>query len=115
MAITATDVKKLRDATGVGMMDAKRALEANDGDFETASKWLLEQGLAKSAERADRENVEGAVALGRSGRAAALVLLRSETDFVAKSPEFVDLAQDLADAVAADGESAPAGLQGRLA
>jgi elongation factor Ts len=111
---SAQDVKKLRDATGVGMMDAKKALTENGGDFEAASTWLLEKGLAKSADRADRENTEGAVALGRAGRAAALVQLKSETDFVAKSPDFVQLAQDMADAVAADGEDAVAGLQARL-
>ena len=61
---SAADVKRLRDSTGVGMMDAKKALTENDGDFEAATKWLLEKGLAKSAERADRENNEGAVALG---------------------------------------------------
>ena len=111
---SAADVKKLRDATGVGMMDAKKALTETGGDFDAASKWLLENGLAKSAERADRENSEGAVALGRAGRAGALVQLKSETDFVAKSPEFVQIAQDLADAVAAKGEGAVADLQGRL-
>jgi len=114
MAYSAQDVKKLRDATGVGMMDAKKALDANDGDFEKASKWLLEQGLAKSAERADRENTEGTVALGRDGRTAALVQLKSETDFVAKSPDFKQLAQDMADAVAKGGEGAVEELQGRL-
>ncbi|MGD9797793.1 MAG: translation elongation factor Ts [Acidimicrobiia bacterium] len=112
--INAADVKKLRDATGVGMMDAKRALTENGGDFDAASKWLLENGLAKSAERADRENSEGAVALGRSGRAGALVELKSETDFVAKSPDFVALAQAMADAVAADGLDAVGGLKARL-
>src|SRR5687768_3262075 len=83
---SAADVKRLRDSTGVGMMDAKKALVENDGDFDRATKWLLEKGLAKSAERADRENNEGAVALGTAGRAASLVQLKSETDFVAKSP-----------------------------
>ena len=114
MAFSAQDVKKLRDATGVGMMDAKKALEATDGDMEAASKWLLEKGLAKSAERTDRENTEGAVALGRAGRAAALVELKSETDFVAKSPDFVALAQAGADAVAKDGEGALDALKARL-
>src|SRR5438445_3936769 len=114
MAFSAQDVKKLRDATGVGMMDAKKALEATDGDMDAASKWLLENGLAKAAGRTDRENSEGAVAVGRAGRAAALVQLKSETDFVAKSPDFVQFAQDLADAVAAGGEGAVAPLQGRL-
>jgi elongation factor Ts len=114
MAYTAQDVKKLRDATGVGMMDAKKALDATDGDMDAASKWLLENGLAKAAGRTDREASEGAVALGRAGRAAALVELKSETDFVAKSPDFTALVQSAADAVAADGEGALSGLQGRL-
>src|SRR5258707_1488501 len=103
---SAQDVKKLRDATGVGMMDAKRALTENDGDAEAATKWLLEKGLTKAAERSDRENTEGAIALGTAGRAASLVQLKSETDFVAKSPDFTKLVQDAADLVAADGEGA---------
>src|SRR6187401_238966 len=111
---TAQDVKKLRDATGVGMMDAKKALEETGGDHEAAVKALLEKGLTKAAERSDRENVEGAVALGTAGRAAALVLLKSETDFVAKSPDFTKLVQDAADLVAADGEDAITKLQTRL-
>ena len=114
MAFSAQDVKKLRDATGVGMMDAKKALEATDGDMDAASKWLLENGLAKAAGRTDRENTEGAVALGRAGRAAALVELKSETDFVAKSPDFRALVQAAADTVAADGESAIDTLKARL-
>jgi elongation factor Ts len=111
---SAQDVKRLRDSTGVGMMDAKKALVENGGDFEVATTWLLEKGLAKSAERSDRANVEGAIALGIAGRAAALVQLKSETDFVAKSPDFTKLVQDAADAVAADGEGAIAALQPRL-
>jgi elongation factor Ts len=111
---SAQDVKRLRDSTGVGMMDAKRALTENDGDVEAATKWLLEKGLAKSAERSDRENTEGAVALGTAGRAASLVQLKSETDFVAKSPDFQKLVQDAADVVAAEGEGAIESLQGRL-
>src|SRR3954470_17159677 len=114
MAYTAQDVKKLRDATGVGMMDAKKALEATDGDMDAASKWLLENGLAKAGGRTGRENSQGAVALGRAGRAAALVELKSETDFVAKSPDFKALVQAAADAVAADGESAVDTLKARL-
>jgi elongation factor Ts len=114
MAFSAQDVKKLRDATGVGMMDAKKALTATDGDMDAASKWLLENGLSKALGRTDRENSEGSVALGRAGRAAALVELKSETDFVAKSPDFLALVQAAADVVAADGEGALVGVQGRL-
>lgn len=105
---TAKDVKALRDATGAGMMDAKRALTENDGDMEAATTWLRERGLGKAAERADRESAQGgiAVAVTADGHAGALVELKSETDFVAKSPNFVGLLSDLAEAVAAEGEGA---------
>jgi elongation factor Ts len=103
---SAKDVQKLRQLTGVGMLDAKRGLEENDGDMDRAVTWLREQGLASQAKRADREASEGAVAVGRSGDMASIVQLRSETDFVAKSPEFVDLVTSLADLVAARGEAA---------
>jgi elongation factor Ts len=89
-------------------MDAKKALEANDGDAEVAAKWLRERGLGKAADRSDRANTEGAVAVARVGDAAALVQLRSETDFVAKSPQFLELINDLAQIVAERGEAAAA-------
>jgi elongation factor Ts len=88
------------------MLDAKRALEENDGDMDRSVTWLREQGLASQAKRADREAAEGAVAIGRSGKAASIVQLRSETDFVAKSEEFVAMVTALADLVAAEAESA---------
>jgi elongation factor Ts len=100
--------------TGVGMLDARRALEENDGDTDQAVTWLRTQGLANQAKRADREAAEGAVAIGRSGRAAAIVQLRSETDFVAKSPEFVDLVTAMAQAVAERGDGALAERQDEL-
>ena len=105
-AFGAKDVQTLRQSTGVGMLDAKRALEACDGDMERAVVWLREQGLASHAKRSDREASEGAVAVGRSGSVASIVQLRSETDFVAKSEAFVSLAQELADLVAAKGVDA---------
>ena len=103
---TAQDVKALRDATGAGMMDAKRALTETGGDPAAATAWLRERGLGKAAERSDRENAEGAVAVALVGNAAALVELKSETDFVAKSPQFVGLLEQLTNAVATDGEGA---------
>lgn len=112
--IAAADVKKLRDATGAGMMDAKKALVENDGDFDAAGKWLRERGLGKAAERGMRENTQGAVAVARDGNAAALVELKSETDFVAKSPEFVAMVNDLAELVAKSGEGAVADRQGDI-
>lgn len=103
---TAKDVQTLRQATGAGMMDAKKALEASEGDFDAAATWLRERGLGKAAERSGRENAEGAVAVANADGAAALVQLKSETDFVAKSPQFVALVEELAQLVAAKGEAA---------
>ena len=103
---TAKDVQRLRQSTGVGMMDAKRALDENGGDFDEATRWLREKGLAQSAKRGDRANQQGAVAAANTGTAAALVELRCETDFVAKSPEFTALVHELAAAVAEQGEQA---------
>ena len=103
---TAKDVQALRQATGAGMMDAKKALVEAEGDFEAATKKLREKGLAKAATRTDRDNVEGVVAVAETDAAAAIVQLKSETDFSAKSSEFVALTQDLATAVAADGPEA---------
>ncbi|MHA6525356.1 translation elongation factor Ts [Tessaracoccus sp. G1721] len=99
MAITAADVKKLRDATGAGMMDAKRALTEAEGDFDKAIELLRISGLAKAAKRADREATNGIVA----GRDGALIQFASETDFVAKNGEFVSLADDILAAVIASG------------
>ncbi len=111
---TAQDVKALRDATGAGMMDAKRALTETGGDPAAATAWLRERGLGKAAERSDREASEGAVAVAREGNAVALVELKSETDFVAKSPQFVGFIDKLAAAVAAEGEAAVEGFKDAL-
>lgn len=95
MAITAADVKKLRDLTAAGMMDAKKALEEADGDFDKAVEILRVKGQAKAEKRAgEREATAGLVA--SSG--GALVELKSETDFVAKNEDFVATAQRIADA-----------------
>ena len=105
-AISAKDVQQLRKATGVGMMDAKSALEACDGDVTKATLWLREKGLAGAAKRSDREAAQGAVAAVKDGMAASIVQLRSETDFVAKAEEFLPLVETIAAAVAKDGPSA---------
>lgn len=94
MPITATDVKALRDATGAGMMDAKKALTEADGDFDKAVEILRISGAAKAAKRgAEREASAGLVA--NAGN--AIVELNSETDFVAKNEQFMALAQELAE------------------
>ncbi|MEL7158849.1 MAG: translation elongation factor Ts [Actinomycetota bacterium] len=105
-AFGAKDVQELRKATGAGMMDAKRALTDADGDFEAATQLLREKGLAKAAGRSDRANAEGVVAIAQSEAGAALVHLKSETDFAAKSDDFRKLAQQLADSVLSDGPEA---------
>ena len=99
MAITATDVKKLRDMTGAGMMDAKKALTEADGDFDAAIEILRVAGQAKMAKRADREASNGLVAAaGKS-----VIRLAAETDFVAKNDEFIALAGEIVKAVDAAG------------
>jgi elongation factor Ts len=107
MAITASDVQALRKSTGAGMMDAKKALEEAGGDQEAAAKLLRERGLAGAAKREDRENSQGAVTLLVAGNhlSGAIVELKCETDFVAKSKEFVDLADRICRVVADGSES----------
>jgi elongation factor Ts len=99
MTIAAADVKKLRDQTGAGMMDAKKALTEADGDFEKATEILRVSGAVKAAKRSDREASNGLVA----GSGKALIQLGAETDFVAKNEEFMSLAAEIAEAVALDG------------
>jgi elongation factor Ts len=105
---TAKDVQGLRQATGAGMMDAKRALEESDGDVEAAKQHLRERGLAKADKLGDRENSQGAVAVVVDGNVGALVELKSETDFSAKADDFTSLVQDLAELVVAKGADAVA-------
>lgn len=108
MAVNAKDVQALRQATGAGMMDCKKALEESAGDYEAAKKWLREKGLAASAKRAERESNQGVVALSIDCPQAAIVKLKCETDFVASSESFVAEAQALADLVRTKGETAVA-------
>ncbi len=113
-AYSAKDVQKLRQMTGVGMMDAKKALDENAGTMDEAVRWLREQGLVSAAKRADREASEGAIAIVRQDAVGAMVELRCETDFVAKSPDFVALVDELAALVAAKGEGAVGELDGEV-
>lgn len=88
MAVTATQVKELRDMTGVGMMDCKKALEETGGDMEAAIDWLRTRGLAKAAKKAGRIAAEGLVGISSEGTKAAIVEVNSETDFVARNEQF---------------------------
>lgn len=101
--ITAEQVKALRDATGVGLMDAKRALEETNGDMEEAVTALRKSGAMKAAKKADRSTSEGFVAsyIHGDGRIGVLVELNCETDFVARNETFQALAHDIALHVAA--------------
>lgn len=91
MAITAQDVKVLREKTGAGMMDCKKALTECDGDIEKASEWLREKGIAKAAKKAGRIAAEGATRVAVDGNAAVVFEVNSETDFVAKNEQFIAL------------------------
>ncbi|WP_439139686.1 translation elongation factor Ts [Roseicyclus sp.] len=98
MAITAAMVKELREATGAGMMDAKKALTETDGDFDAAVDWLRTKGLAKAAKKSGRTAAEGLVAVAVSAGTGVAVEVNSETDFVAKNAEFQGMAAAIADA-----------------
>jgi elongation factor Ts len=88
MTITAADVKKLRDATGAGMMDCKKALSENNGDFDASVDWLRTKGIAKAAKKGGRIAAEGVVSVIAEGNKGAMVEVNSETDFVAKNEKF---------------------------
>lgn len=98
MSITAATIKDLREQTGAGMMDCKKALAENGGDIEAAKDWLRTKGLAKAAKKASRVASEGLVGIATEGNKAAIIELNSETDFVAKNEEFQNLAKDIAQA-----------------
>jgi len=95
MAITAADVKALRDQTGAGMMDAKKALTETDGDMEAAVDWLRAKGLAKAAKKSGRTAAEGLAAAASQGGVAVAVEVNSETDFVARNAEFQSMVAEI--------------------
>ena len=107
MAISAKDVQKLREMTGVGMMDCKKALTENDGDFDKAIEWLREKGLAASQKKAGRIAAEGMAYAASINGVGVVVEVNAETDFVAKNEKFVDFVKGVAATVAA---CAPADL-----
>ncbi|MGO1367918.1 MAG: translation elongation factor Ts [Senegalia sp. (in: firmicutes)] len=102
MAVTAAMVKELREKTGVGMMDCKKALVETDGDMEKAVELLREKGLSKVAKKSDRIAAEGLIeSYIHGGRIGVIVEINSETDFVAKNEGFKDFAKDVAMQIAA--------------
>ena len=105
MAISTEAIRELRERTGAGIMDVKRALEAADGNQQQAEAALRDKGLTKAASKSSRSTAEGVVDsyIHGGGRIGALVELNCETDFVARTPEFIELAHNLAMQVAAMG------------
>jgi elongation factor Ts len=103
MAITTEQIKELREATGVGILDCRKALESADGDFQKAVDYLREKGLAKAAKRSDREASEGVLELYShgNGRVGVMVEVNCETDFVARSEAFRKFAHEVALQIAA--------------
>ena len=101
MAVTAAQVKELRDKTGAGMLDCKNALTASDGDMDKAIDWLREKGIAKSIKKASRIAAEGLSKVVVDGNRACLVEINSETDFVAKNEQFLALVDKTAKAILA--------------
>ena len=112
MAITAAQVKELRDKTSVGMMDAKKALVEADGDLDKAIDLLREKGMAKAAKKGDRIAAEGMTYVAVKGNKAAIIELNSETDFVAGNAEFNDLLKTVANTIV---ENSPADVEAALA
>ena len=100
MAITAAQVKELREKSGAGVMDAKKALVETDGDMEKAIELLREKGMAKAAKKADRVAAEGLTGIYVDGNVAAVVEVNAETDFVAQNAQFVELVKETAKAIA---------------
>lgn len=116
MAITASMVKELRETTGAGMMDAKKALTETDGDFEAAIDWLRTKGLAKAAKKSSRVAAEGLVAVATSDGKGVAVEVNSETDFVAKNSDFQEMVKAIATAaldVSNTDELATASIDGK--
>ena len=95
--ISASMVKELREATGAGMLDCKKALEASNGNMEDAITWLREKGISKAAKKASRIAAEGLAVSKIEGNKAVIVEVNSETDFVAKNEEFKNLVNIIAD------------------
>lgn len=97
--ISASLVKELREKTGAGMLDCKKALEATEGNLDAAADWLREKGISKAAKKADRIAAEGIAAIKIEGNVAAIVEVNSETDFVAKNEEFTSMVEEILSAI----------------
>ena len=97
--VSASLVKELREKTGAGMLDCKKALEANNGDISSSIDWLREKGISKAAKKADRIAAEGVASILIKGNKAAIVEVNSETDFVAKNEEFTSMVKTILETI----------------
>ena len=97
--ITASQVKELREKTGAGMLDCKKALEANNGDINASIDWLREKGISKAAKKADRIAAEGIAAILTKGNKAVIIEVNAETDFVAKNEKFTGMVSEILEAI----------------
>jgi len=111
MEITAAMVKELRERSGAGMMECKKALTQNNGDIDASIEWLRKHGLAKADKKADRVAAEGRIVLAQSGNSGVLVEINSETDFVAKDENFLKFADEVAQIALASGAKDIAALK----
>jgi elongation factor Ts len=102
MAVTMELIKQLREKTGAGVMDAKKALEESNGDMKKAEAWIATKGMQRAEKKADRETAQGAIGvyIHHNGKSGAMVKLLCETDFVARTDDFKHLAKELAMQVA---------------
>ena len=109
--ISASQVKELRESTGAGMLDCKKALEATNGDMQAAVDWLREKGISKAAKKAERIAAEGLATITIDGNVAVVVEVNSETDFVAKNVEFTSMVDEIGKVIA---ENNPANMEEAL-
>jgi len=111
MAITAAQVKELRERTGIGMMECKKALTSADGDMEKAIEELRKKGLAKAAKKADRETLEGGIKIVTEGGKAYVLSISCETDFLAISDKFKAMLDDIVKYLKENGEDSKEAAQ----
>ena len=97
--VSVSDIKKLREMTGAGMMDCKKALAENNGNIDDACSWLRKKGISQAAKKSSRVASEGLIAQGLQNNQAAVLELNSETDFVAKNESFIKLSKQLLNSI----------------
>ena len=111
MSITAAQIKELREITGIGMMECKKALTETNGDMEKAIEELRKKGLAKAAKKADRETTEGGIKIITEGNKAYIVSVSCETDFLANSDKFKAMLEKVAEFLKENGEDSKESAQ----